>query len=114
MQRDDGAFLLDMLDSAREAVSIVGNQTLAEFEEDRLNQLSVLKLIEIVGEAANQVGDDTRKALPNIPWNDVVGMRNRLVHGYFDIDYEVVWNTVKLDLPSLIDRLEPIVGSQEN
>jgi len=114
MQRDDGAFLLDMLDSAQEAVSIVGDQTLTEFSEDRLNQLSVLKLIEIVGEAANQVSDETREAHPNIPWKDVINMRHRLVHGYFDIDYEIVWNTVNTDLPALIDKLEPIVGSLGN
>ena len=109
MQRDDRAFLFDMLDSAREAVTIADGETLAKFEGDRLRQLSLLKLIEIVGEAANQVRDETRKAPPNIPWKDVIDMRHRLVHGYFDIDYQIVWKTVVEDLPSLISMLEPIV-----
>lgn len=109
MQRDDGAFLIDMLNSAQEAVLIACKQSRVEFEEDRLSQLSLLKLIEIVGEAANQVSDETRNAHPNIPWKDIIAMRHRLVHGYFDIDNEIVWNTVMEDLPSLISMLEPIV-----
>ncbi len=108
MKRDDGALVLDMLDSAQEAVSIAGNKSRIEFEEDRLSQLSVLKLIEIIGEAANQVGDETRKAHPNIPWKDVIDMRHRLIHGYFDVDYEIVWKTVIEDLPSLIENLKAV------
>jgi len=71
--------------------------------------LSLVKEIEIVGEAANQVSKATREQLPGIPWADIVGMRNRLVHAYFDINLEILWRTVQYDLPPLIAVLERVL-----
>lgn len=65
--------------------------------------------MEIVGEAAARVSEDTKRAHPDIPWAEIVGMRNRLVHVYFDIDLQLVWATVRDDLPTLITLLEPLV-----
>ncbi len=65
--------------------------------------------MEIVGEAASRVGAETREAHPSFPWREIVGMRNRLVHAYFEIDLRLVWDTVRNDLPPLIARLEPLV-----
>ena len=67
---------------------------------------------EIVGEAADNVSEDTRRAHPDIPWAQIVGMRNRLVHVYFDIDLQVLWATVHHDLPALIALLEPLVPTE--
>ena len=80
-----------------------------DFVRDRRTQLSVLKAVEIVGQAAAQVSEDTKRASPDIAWQEIVGMRNRLVHVYFDIDLPLVWHTVRHDLPDLIARLEPLV-----
>ncbi len=80
MPRDDTAYLLDMLVAARDAVAFAEGMSYAEFEGDRRTQLSILKSVEIVGEAAARVSEDTRKAQPAIPWPEIVGMRNRLVH----------------------------------
>jgi len=72
--------------------------------------LSLVKLVEIVGEAANQVTDQGRAQAQDIPWADIVGMRNRLVHAYFDINRGILWWTVQLDLPPLVKTLERILG----
>ena len=109
MPRDDSAYLLDMLLAARDALSFTEDLSFEDFVRDRRTQLSVLKSVEIVGEAAAQVSEDARRANPDIPWRQIVGMRNRLVHAYFDIDLPLVWDTVRHDLPDLIARLKPLV-----
>ena len=70
--------------------------------------LALVKEVEIVGEAAFQVGGDTRSSLPDVPWDDIIGMRHRLVHAYFDINLDILWRTVEEDLPSLVEILEKI------
>ena len=112
MPRDDSAFLLDMLLAAGDALSFTEGMSYAEFARDRRTQLSVLKTVEIVGEAAARVSEDTRLQHPAIPWREIVGMRNHLVHVYFDIDLRLVWDTVLNDLPDLITRLERLVPSE--
>lgn len=109
MPRDDTAYLLDMLIAARDAVSFAEGMSYAEFASDRRTQLSILKSVEIVGEAAARLSKDTRRAHPSIPWLEVIGMRNRLVHVYFNIDLPLVWDTVCNDLPFLIAQLETLV-----
>lgn len=113
MPRDDSAYLLDMLLSARDALSFTEGMSFDDFVLDRRTQLSVLKSVEIVGEAAAQVSEEVRQANPDIPWREIVGMRNRLVHGYLDIDFPLVWDTVRQDIPDLIDRLEPLVPPED-
>ena len=109
MQRDDSAYLLDMLLAARDALSFTEGLSYDEFALDRRTQLSVLKAVEIVGEAAALVSERTRRMHQTIPWREIVGMRNRLVHAYFDIDLPLVWDTACDDLPVLMARLEPLV-----
>ncbi len=110
--RDDDAFLLDMLLAARDASRLMAGLTLADFERDRMAQLAILKAVEIIGEAASRISDDTQEAHPELPWPKIVGMRNRLVHGYFDVNLERVWETVQQDVPRLIRQLEPLVPPQ--
>ncbi len=74
--------------------------------------LSPVKAIEVIGEAAAQVGDATRKGNPSIPWAQIIAMRNRLVHVYFDINLDVLWQTVQQDLPPLIVQLEALVPQE--
>ena len=109
MLRDDTAYLLDMLLAARDAVSFAEGMSYADFARDRRTQLSILKSVEIVGEAASRLSEDTRRAHPSIPWPEVIGMRNRLVHVYFNIDLPLVGDTVCNDLPGLIAQLETLV-----
>ena len=107
--RHDDAYLLDMLLAARDASRFIAGLTFADFERDRMAQLAILKAVELIGEAASQMSDDVREAHPEIPWLNIVGMRNRLVHGYFDVNLERVWETVQQDVPRLIRQLEPLV-----
>ena len=95
-----------MLDAAREAVSFVHGRVRDGFGKDRILLLAVVKDIEIVGEAARNVSLEQRSKTPEIPWTNVVAMRNHLAHGYFDWDLDIIWQTVHDDLPELISQLE--------
>ena len=107
--RSDDAWLLDMLLAARDAGEFVAGLTYPQFERSRLYQNAVMKAVEIVGEAAARISDDARAAHPELPWREMIGMRNLLVHVYFEIDISRVWQTVQESLPTLVDQLEPLV-----
>ena len=107
--RSDDAYLLDMLVAAREAREFASCMTFAEFGRNRMAQLAVLKSVEVVGEAASRLSSEGIKMHREIPWKKIIGMRNRLVHGYFDINLKRIWETVQNDIPVLISRLEPHV-----
>lgn len=108
-RRDDRVSLLDMLNHAREAVDLLGGASPDDLGEDRILELALRKLVEIVGEAASRVSKPTRQLYNGIPWPQIVGMRNRLVHGYDDISLDRLWDTINDELPSLIAQLESIV-----
>ena len=108
MRRDD-AYLLDMLVAGRKAVAFAAELTRQEFARSDLHQNAILKVLEVVGEAASRISEDFKTAHPEIPWRQVVGFRNRIVHVYFEIDLGVVWQVVQEDLPVLISQLEPLV-----
>ena len=92
-----------------EATSFAKGRSRADFDTDRMLLLSLVKEIEIIGEAASKVSEGTRETLPHIPWPDLTGMRHRLIHAYFDINVEVVWQTIVQDLPPLLSALEKIL-----
>ncbi len=112
MRRDDEIRLLHMLDAAREAVGFARGRTRGDLDNNRQLVLALVKDVEIVGEAATQVTEPTRQHLSAIPWERIVGMRNRLVHAYFDINLDIVWKTVQGDLPELISLLERAIPSE--
>ena len=114
MRKDDEVRLRHMLDAAREAVSFARGRTRGDLNNDRQLVLALVKGVEIVGEAATQVTEPTRQRLPEIPWEQIVGMRNRLVHAYFDLNLDIVWKTVQGDLPELISLLEPAIPSERS
>lgn len=113
MRKDDEIRLRHMLDAAREAVSFTLGRTRGDLENDRRLVLALVKDIEIVGEAGTRITETTREQLPTIPWEEIIGMRNRLVHAYFSINLDIVWQTVQEDLPKLIALLEPLVPPEE-
>lgn len=110
MRKDDVIRLRHMLDAAQEACSFAVGRVREDLDIDRQLTLSLVKDIEIVGEAASRISADCRSAYPEIPWQDIVAMRNRLIHGYFDIDLDIVWRTVIEELPSLIAVLDHILA----
>jgi uncharacterized protein with HEPN domain len=112
MSRDDpNVRLRHMLDYSREAVGLLRDRKRADLDSDRTLGLAILRCVEIVGEAASRVPVDTKQCYQNIPWPQIIGMRNRLVHGYDIVDYDIVWSTVTQDLPPLIAELEKILSS---
>jgi uncharacterized protein with HEPN domain len=98
-----------MLDYAREAVDIASGKTRADLGTERLLDLALMHLVTVIGEAANRVPKDVQDQHSEIEWPLIVGMRNRLVHGYGTINYDILWQTVTEDLPRLVTALEKIV-----
>ncbi len=99
-----------MRDGALDAIRFIKGRTREELQTDRMLLLSLVKSIEIIGEAASKISAESRNELPDIPWKDIITMRNRLIHAYFDIDQNVVWDTVTADLPPLVATLEKFAG----
>jgi uncharacterized protein with HEPN domain len=113
MNADDRIRLQHMLDAAREAIGFATGKTRSSLDSDRGLILILVQLISIVGEAATNVSEQTRAASPEIPWQLIKGMRNRLIHGYFDINLDIVWNTTQNRLPELIAQLEALLDHNE-
>lgn len=109
LKPEDQVRLQHMLDHACEAVALLRERRRAELGSDRLLQLALTRLIEIVGEAAARVSGETQVRLPQIPWPQVVSMRNRLIHGYASVDLDILWQTVVEDLPALVAELQPLL-----
>ena len=109
-QSRDRVWLQHMLDHAREATSMVAGRAEADLRADRMLELALVRLVEVVGEAATRISPNTPGSHPEIPWRVLVGMRNRLIHGYDRISHDVLWDTVTKDLPTLVAQLEQIVS----
>jgi len=108
-RHDDRIRLQHMLDHAREAVLMVKEKESADLGRDRMLELATVRLIEIIGEAAARVSAEGREKFTSIPWQEVIGMRNRLIHGYDQVDLDILWDTIEIDLPPLITALEEIL-----
>jgi uncharacterized protein with HEPN domain len=112
MWRDD-AYLLDILLAARKILHFTDGVAWERFQDDELMQHGIMRLIQIIGEAARKISPEFKQAHPEIPWQKIVGMRNRLVHEYFRIVAAKVWEAVQSDIPALIPLLEPLVPPEE-
>ena len=108
-RHDDRVTLRQMRDHAAEAAAIARARSRADLDADRLFSLGLTKLVEIIGEAAGRVSQVKRDAHPQIPWKHIVGTRNRLVHGYDQVDFDVLWRIVSVELPPLVEQLEAIL-----
>ncbi len=103
------ARLRHMLDHAREASAMAAGKTRKDLDADRKLNLALVRLLEIVGEAANRIPARERAQYQTIPWSQIVGLRNRLIHGYDSVDFDILWQIVTRDLPALIASLEQII-----
>ncbi|HEX9017823.1 MAG TPA: DUF86 domain-containing protein [Anaerolineaceae bacterium] len=111
-RRDPSIAINQILEHAREAVEICHGKTRADLDSDRLLNLALTRLIEIIGEAANRVPESTRVKYPELPWMQMVGARNRLIHGYDSVDLNIMWAIVTNDLPVMIKQIETIMGQK--
>jgi len=109
MPKSDQTRLRHMLDAAREAMRSAAGHTRGDLDGNLVWTLGLVKCVEIIGEAAARIGTETKERNPQIPWAQIVAMRNRLVHLYFDIDLDQVWNAVTEDLPPLVTQLQKML-----
>jgi uncharacterized protein with HEPN domain len=108
-RHDDQVSLHHMLDHAREAMEMARGRRREELDSNRTLNLSLVRLLEIVGEAAARVGETTHHRYSGIQWSRIVGLRNRLIHGYDEVDFDVLGKIVTEDVPTLITELERVV-----
>ncbi len=111
-RRNEYLPLRHMLDYAREAVDLTQGKSRADLDRDRLLELALVRLLEIIGEAASRVPSEDCARYPEIPWPQIVSLRNRLIHGYDAVDLDILWQIIESDLPPLIATLEIIVGQE--
>lgn len=109
MRKDDLVYAGHMLDMARKASEKVKGKTRADFDQDENLRMALTHLIQVIGEAARRVSQTFQQAHPQIPWRQVVGMRNRVVHDYLHVDFDIVWDVASVHLPALAVELEKVV-----
>jgi len=102
-----------MLAASKEATEFASGKSRKDLEKDRILTLAIIKSIEIIGEAASKVTADFKLINTNIPWDDIINMRHRLIHAYFDVNLDIVWQTVQTDLPDLVKVLEKIIPPEK-
>lgn len=107
---DDKARMQDMLDHARLARAAAASRSRPDLDTDPVFRAACERFIEIIGEAASRVSDQTRDAHPDIPWRQIVGTRNILIHAYMTIDLDILWNIIDAELPGLITSLESLLS----
>jgi len=113
MPKDDRILLRHMLDAARKGRDFIKWRSRADLDSDEMLALAVIRLLEVIGEAARGLSEDFRNRNPEIPWKQIAGARDRLIHGYFDVDLDIIWGILTSDLPSLITELEKILSLYE-
>ena len=114
MSDEDLVRLQHMVEAAQSAIDFMSGRDRADLNQDRMLLFAVTRAIEIVGEAASKISDETRSAHDGIPWKAIVGMRNRLVHAYFDINVDVVWQTVTVEIPHILPELVALVTTERS
>jgi uncharacterized protein with HEPN domain len=104
--QDDNTRLNHILETSQKAIRFIEGKKRAELDTNEMLCLALIRLLEIVGEAAVKTSDETRAKYPGVPWQQITGMRNRLIHGYYEVNPETVWQTVKKELPELVIQLK--------
>ena len=112
MWRDD-ALLLDIVISATDAMDFMAGLDKGRFIDSRLHQNAVIRCLEVIGEAANKLSPEIRAVHPDVPWGDMIGMRNRLIHAYNEVQVDIVWQVVSDRLPELVARIRPLLPPEE-
>lgn len=101
MKREIGDFIEDIIDAMNKALEFARGVSYEEFAKDDKTIFAVIRAIEIIGEAAKNIPEDARKEYPEIPWNGMAGMRDKVIHGYFGVDIKVVWDTIEKRIPEI-------------
>ena len=112
-ENQDSAYLWDMQEAAKEAVEILGEMDVKTFKKDKIRCRAVERALEIIGEAARRVSPKYQTQHPEIPWRDMIGQRNILAHEYGQIDHELLYKTIREDIPKLISALSRLLPSTD-
>jgi uncharacterized protein with HEPN domain len=107
--RSDESLLLDMLIAALKIIEFTSGITEQSFRQNRMAQSAVVRELQVIGEAARMISDETKAKHTNIVWRSIAGMRNRIIHEYFNIELGIVWETIQRDIPPLIIQLKSII-----
>ena len=113
-ERRNKEYLKDIKDSIERVTSYTEGLTYDEFMKDNKTQDAVVRNLEVIGEATKNLSDSLRKKHPQIPWRDLTGVRDKLIHGYFRIDYDIVWNIITKELPLLLPQIEELLVNESN
>lgn len=111
-QPKDPIRLRHMLDYSREALELIHESARKDLDANRLLGLALVRLLEMLGEAANRVSPEYQSLHPSIPWSQIISLRNRLIHGYDAVDMDILWQVLKHDLPILIEELNRILSKE--
>jgi len=106
----DKAYLIDIRNAILKINVYCADTSLENFLKNEVLQNAVIRMLTIIGEAANKVSKDTRQNIPKVEWEDIIGMRNRLVHEYFRVNLSLVWETIRQDLPALLTEVEEVLS----
>jgi len=109
MGNHDLVRLYHMLDCAKSILKFAEKKQRQDLDSDRFFASAIMREFEVLGEAASAISTETRSRFQHIPWKAVIGMRNQLIHAYFDIDHDIVWKTIQTALPELIPQLEQAI-----
>jgi uncharacterized protein with HEPN domain len=110
MPPDDRVRILHMIEAAEAVQAFVAGRQRADLPTDRMLVLAIERAIEIIGEAATKVSAETKEAGVDVPWQQIVAMRNRLVHAYFAVDTAILWKTATEEVPALLQRLRELIA----
>lgn len=101
-----------MLDFSKEALALSREKSRETLDQERMLQLSLARLVELIGEAASKIPEEVREKWKGVPWREIINMRHRLIHGYDLLDLDILWQTVEEDLPALVGQLEEMLADR--
>ncbi len=111
MNPHDRVRLRHLADALNSAIRFARGRGRGDLDTDEMLLFALVRAVEIAGEAASKVTAETRAELPDLPWNSIVGIRNRLVHAYFDVNRDILWTTVTEAIPPLAERLKRVLDA---